>query len=87
MKPGALFAIFGSMRFDSQEAREAYQRGAWDAYESAFPFVDARQERALLEWLRELDSWQVGDPPAAPAAWEDASEPALMARERKPQIA
>jgi hypothetical protein len=35
------------------------------------PIVDARAERAIVEWLRELDSSKSGDPPPSPAAWAD----------------
>jgi len=57
------------MRFNDASAREAYRCGARASYDSATPYLDARQERAILEWLTELDAWQGGDPPPSPAAW------------------
>ena len=53
----------------SPEVREAYRRGARECYESAIPFVRADTERAILSWLKELDAWEVGDPPKSPQTW------------------
>ena len=57
------------MQYDSAEKREAYRRGAQDAFEFAVGYVPAPQMRALQEWLKDLEAWEVGDPPAAPHHW------------------
>jgi hypothetical protein len=62
------------MRFDDPAIRSAYRRGAHDAYESALLGLDARIERELAEWLRELDRWRGGEPPTPPFAWPEATD-------------
>jgi hypothetical protein len=50
------------VHFDDPAIRAAYRRGARAAYDSALPFVEARQERAVQAWLKELEAWEGGDP-------------------------
>jgi hypothetical protein len=56
---------------DNSAIREAYRRGARDGYEATVPFVNARRERAICEWLKELDAWTSGDPPVGPHLWDE----------------
>jgi len=62
------------MTLDDAAVREAYRRGAHDAYESAVPFVDMRRERAILDWFTELDVWTKGEPPPAPVFWQPVND-------------
>ena len=62
------------MHFDDPAIRAAYRRGARDAYESAVLGLSGPEDRALKEWLEELDGWQEGEPPPPPYAWEDLSD-------------
>ena len=55
--------------FDDPMAREAYRRGASDAYESACLHVAPAPKRAIEEWLSDLASWKAGDPPEPPHRW------------------
>ena len=57
------------MRINTVTGREAYRRGARDMFEHTFHRVPAPQLRELEQWLKELDSWEVGDPPPPPKAW------------------
>ena len=57
------------MWFDDENAREAFRLGAKRAFDSCVVQMDARQERAVFEWIRELDHWSQGEPPEAPADW------------------
>ena len=57
------------MWFDDLKARDAFRRGAREAYESAFIHMDARHERAVSEWINDLEDWTSGEPPPAPADW------------------
>lgn len=54
------------MRFDEPDVREAYRRGARDAYESAAAGLRRSEARKVEAWLNELDGWQDSDPPAPP---------------------
>jgi hypothetical protein len=60
--------------FETLEARDAYRRGAHACYSSSIPYVQARTERALAEWLEELDAWETGDPPLPPHEWDAAND-------------
>ena len=57
------------MWHDQPMAREAFRRGAKEAFESCVIHMDARDQRALTQWLRELDDWDKGEPPTAPINW------------------
>ena len=61
------------MSYDDPAVRSAYRKGAADCYESSIPHLDPRIEREIIDWLRELDDWTVGDPPLAPHGWERTS--------------
>ena len=64
-----------TVQFDNPAIRAAYRRGARDTYESAVERLDATFERALAEWLEQLERWHGGQPPTPPFAWErDSSE-------------
>jgi len=58
-----------SIWHDEPKAREAFRQGVRDAFESSVIHMDAREKRAITEWLDELDEWQDGEPPAAPVNW------------------
>ena len=55
--------------YETEEAREAYRRGAQACYESGVLSLDPRDERAIWAWLTELQAWRAGDPPPAPHEW------------------
>lgn len=57
------------MPYDDPAVRAAYRKGANDCYSSSIPHVDARSERAIIEWLSELEAWLEGPPPPPPFAW------------------
>lgn len=57
------------MWFDDVKAREAFRRGAREAFDSCVIQMDPRQERAVRAWLSELDDWEAGVPPDAPNDW------------------
>lgn len=57
------------MWYDDPKAREAFRKGARDAFESCVIHMDARQQRAVTQWLNELKEWDRGEPPAAPLYW------------------
>jgi hypothetical protein len=57
------------MWFNDMKAREAFRRGAREAFESCFVHMNPRQERAVSAWLSELDDWEGGDPPEPPKDW------------------
>lgn len=57
------------MPYEDPAVRAAYRKGASDCYESSIPHLDARNEREIIEWLRELDKWATGDPPLPPHSW------------------
>ena len=59
------------MLYDDPAVRAAYRKGANDCYESAIPHLDPRREREVIEWLKELDQWTVGDPPLPPNSWDN----------------
>lgn len=54
---------------DEPKAREAFRKGARDAFESCAIHMDAPERRAVTQWLDELDEWNEGEPPAAPINW------------------
>ena len=54
------------MWHDEPKAREAFRKGARDAFESCAIRMDAPEKRAVTQWLDELDEWNEGEPPAAP---------------------
>jgi hypothetical protein len=54
------------MRFDEPDVREAYRHGARDCFESLTNGLTKRQARQIEVWLKELDTWDYGDPPSAP---------------------
>lgn len=56
--------------FDDPVVREAYRRGAKDASQSACIHVPAARQRAVDEWLKQLNAWEAGDPPTPPYRWE-----------------
>jgi hypothetical protein len=57
------------MQYDEQAFREAYRRGAHEAYDSAMIGMEPCHARAIEEWLSDLDAWKGGDPPPAPIHW------------------
>jgi hypothetical protein len=57
------------MWHDEPKAREAFRQGARDAFESSVTHMDAREKRAISQWLHELDDWHDGEPPATPVNW------------------
>jgi hypothetical protein len=57
------------MRFENEELREAYRRGARDALDHACEHVPGRNLRELEHWLKDLGRWSSGPPPAPPTAW------------------
>ena len=59
------------MLYDDPKVRAAYRKGAKDCYESSIPQLDPRREREVIDWLRELDAWTVGDPPTPPHSWHN----------------
>jgi len=54
------------MRFDEPDVREAYRRGARDAYECAAAGIRQTEARKIKAWLDELDGWRYSDPPLPP---------------------
>jgi len=54
------------MRFDEPDVREAYRRGARDAYESVAAKLSRSEGRDLKAWLSALEGWEDGDPPNPP---------------------
>lgn len=52
-----------SIWHDEPKAREAFRQGARDAFESSVIHMDAREKRAISQWLDELDEWHGGEPP------------------------
>lgn len=57
------------MPYCDPAARAAYRKGANDCYTSSIPYLKATVDRAIVAWLKELDAWEVGDPPNPPSAW------------------
>lgn len=57
------------MWHDDPKAREAFRRGARQAFDSCVVRMDARQKTAVTQWLDELEEWDIGEPPAAPSEW------------------
>ena len=57
------------MPIEGPKQRDAYRRGAYDAYESAIVGLAAAEARALEQWLSDLDSWNEGEPPPPPHMW------------------
>ena len=62
------------MRFGDPIVREAYRRGARDAFDSMIVGLSAPDARALEEWLDDLDAWQVGAPPPPLVIYGDTWE-------------
>lgn len=54
------------MRFDERDVREAYRRGARDAYESAAAGMRKSEATKVEAWLEELEAWEDSDPPPPP---------------------
>ena len=63
-----------AMQFDLPEVRDAYRKGALDAYESSCVHLDAAQKRAIEQWLVDLAGWTHGDPPVPPSSWAAAEQ-------------
>jgi len=61
------------MRYDDSEIREAYRRGAIDAYEAACIHVPAPRRAAVDAWLNDLRDWNRGEPPVPPQRWSEAT--------------
>ena len=57
------------MWHDDAKAREAFRRGAREAFDSCVIRMDPRQKAAVTQWLDELEEWDEGEPPAAPSDW------------------
>ena len=57
------------MWHDDPKAREAFWRGARQAFDSCVVRMDARQKTAVTQWLDKLEEWDIGEPPAAPSDW------------------
>ena len=59
------------MWFNEPANREAYRRGARDAFDSMVAGLKAPDVRAMEDWLNDLDAWQKGAPPPPPHAWPE----------------
>ena len=57
------------MWHDDPQVREAFRRGAREAFDSCAIRMDARQKIAVTQWLDELEEWDEGEPPVAPIDW------------------
>lgn len=54
------------MRFDENDERDAYRRGARDCFECFAKTFSQREARAIASWLEELEKWEFGEPPPPP---------------------
>lgn len=57
------------MWFDDPAAREAFRRGARDAFESCELHMKPSERQAVIAWIAELEDWHGGHPPEAPVDW------------------
>ena len=62
-------AIRPAMRFETEEAREAYRRGVRDTLDQAHVHIAQPSIRELEHWLKDLGAWSDGPPPPPPRAW------------------
>jgi hypothetical protein len=69
--PAKAFAM--QTLFDDPMIREIYRRGVRDAAEFAIIHLPAIRQRALEDWLTQLDLWCEGNPPSPPHMRADAS--------------
>ena len=60
---------FNRMRFDDPEVREAYRRGVRDACDNVGLHVAPPKLRACEQWIRDLETWDAGEPPVPPERW------------------
>ena len=60
------------MQYDNCDVRDAYRRGARDAYESVCLHIPANRLRELDSWLSSLEAWQDEEPPIPPHRWPEA---------------
>ena len=60
---------YASMSFNNPSVRAAYRQGAKDCYLSAVPHLNPSVEIQVQEWLRALEAWNFGPPPAPPHSW------------------
>lgn len=54
------------MRFDEVDERDAYRRGARDCFESLAGVMGVGRSRKIERWLKDLESWEYGEPPSPP---------------------
>lgn len=69
---GELFAglvSLADMEVDASAGREGYRYGARDAIEACSAHMLPRHKHLVNEWLRSLEKWHGGPPPACPSAW------------------
>ena len=59
--------------FDDPMIREIYRRGVRDACDFACTHLSRARQRAMEDWLTDLDLWCLGDPPQPRHSKADAS--------------
>ena len=59
--------------YGDPDVRNAFRDGARQMYESLVIDLEPRQERAVRQWLAELDSWIGGPPPPPPYLWKKSA--------------
>ena len=63
------------MTYEDPAARDAYRRGASEAFDCFYGHLPPAKVRELQEWLRDLTAWEGGTPPLSPHNWEAGRPP------------